>query len=291
MLSHLELQHPGAWGDYELIDCGDGEKLERFGKQILIRPEPQAVWERMLPSAEWEKQAHAIFRNDSRGDSEKGEWSVKRGGLQQWQFSFPLPSQPITLNLSLTPFRHVGVFPEQAANWRFIYEACASRKRPKVLNMFAYTGAASLVAAAGGAEITHLDALKQLVTWARENMESSGLKDIRWVVEDAMLFAKREVKRGKQYEGIILDPPAYGRGPNGERWLLDEMINELVLTCSQLLAPNGFLVLNMYSMGFSPLVARNLVWKHFQKEAETGELFLPSRTGFQLPMGTFARFK
>jgi len=199
------------------------------------------------------------------------------------------------VRLGLTSFRHIGVFPEQAPNWDFIYDNVISSKspNPKVLNLFAYTGAASLAACAAGAEVVHVDSVKPVITWARENMENSGLTDIRWVVEDALKFVQREVRRGNSYSGIILDPPAYGRGADGEKWILDDNLNEMIQLCSKLLLPEkSFLILNMYSIGFSALVANNLINSYFNRgdNNEAGELYLPDRFGKKLPLGTFLRF-
>ena len=216
----LKLFTPTNWPDYELLDSGGFEKLERFGKYILIRPEPQAVWNKSLSETEWEKQSNARFRKE-KGNPEKGEWVLKKGMPQQWYIDYSYEKMALKMRLGLTSFRHIGIFPEQSDNWNFIYNATNKNPLPgkKVLNLFAYTGGASLAARAGGAEVVHVDSVKPVVTWARENMEASVLKDIRWVVEDAMKFVQREVRRGNIYQGIIMDPPAYGRGPDGEKWL------------------------------------------------------------------------
>jgi len=197
--------------------------------------------------------------------------------------------------LGMTSFKHVGLFPEQAANWNFIFDRVRSLNllSPKVLNLFAYTGGASLAACAAGAEVTHVDSVKQVISWSRENMEASGLDHIRWIVEDALKFVNREVKRGKRYSGIILDPPAYGRGPEGEKWILEEGISPLIKACRSLLDPeNGFLILNLYSMGFSSVIAENLIksWFPEQHNVEYGELMVSERSGRKLPLSVFARF-
>jgi 23S rRNA (cytosine1962-C5)-methyltransferase len=292
------LLSPQYFPDYELIDCGDFEKLERFGKYITIRPEPQAVWSRRLKTAEWEKRAHVRFEPKN---SSSGSWKRLKEMPDQWKIEYPLGkgdnAPKIKLRLGLTSFKHVGVFPEQSVNWDFIYnriqEIRKTVDKPRVLNLFAYTGAASLVARAAGADVTHLDAIKQVVSWARENMEISGLKDIRWLVEDAMTYVRRELKRGKTYHGIILDPPAYGHGPNGESWQLEEMINEMVKTVAELLEKeNSFLVLNTYSLGFSSLIIKNLLEDGFgsrAKNAECGEIFLKATSGVSLPLGVVGR--
>jgi 23S rRNA (cytosine1962-C5)-methyltransferase len=287
---------PKAWTDYELIDTGNGEKLERFGSYILRRPEPQAVWEKSLPDREWEN-AHAFFRREKsqQKESEKGEWTVNPKMPGQWFIQYRWNDLSIHMRLGLTAFKHVGIFPEQAENWNFIYQAVQhiNIPSPRVLNLFAYTGGASLAAKAAGADVTHVDSVKQVINWSAENQQASNLDGIRWIVEDAMKFVRREVKRGKTYNGIILDPPAYGRGPEGEKWVLEENINELIKLCSQLLEnKHSFLVMNFYSMGFSALIAENLVKSHFPEvtHSESGELFLPDRAGKRLPLGIFLRF-
>ncbi|HRH34796.1 MAG TPA: class I SAM-dependent methyltransferase, partial [Catalimonadaceae bacterium] len=194
-------------------------------------------------------------------------------------------------------FKHVGIFPEQAVNWDFLFQKLSILKKqlpapPKVLNLFAYTGLASVVSRTAGAEVTHLDSIKQVVTWARENMEASGLDGIRWMVEDALKFVQREVRRGNQYQCLILDPPAYGRGPDGEKWILEEHLPQLLEACAQILDPeNGIFVLNLYSLGFSTLITENLMKEYFpKKEAELGEIYLEDSFRKKLPLGTFARF-
>ena len=293
----MNLRSPSHWTDYELIDTGGFEKLERFGQYILSRPEPQAVWNKSLSQDKWESLANAIFRKetgkDGQRDNERGEWMLKKNMPQQWWIIYKYDNMQLRFRLGLTAFKHVGLFPEQAENWNYIYDALREMRtvRPRVLNLFAYTGGASLAACAANAEVTHVDSVRQVVNWSRENMEASSLTDIRWIVEDAMKYLWREVKRGKQYDGIILDPPAYGRGPAGEKWILEEGINELMDLCSKLLSHGeALLVLNLYSMGFSALVAENVVKSHFPQIAgECGELFIPDRAGRRLPLGVFMR--
>ena len=279
------LLSPGKFPDYELIDCGDFEKLERFGKYMTIRPEPQAVWDKSLPEKEWLKRAHVKFIPRS---SSSGEWKKFKDMPDRWNMSY----KNLNFRLALTSFKHVGIFPEQAVNWDYIDESISLMKTsaPKVLNLFAYTGGASLAAKAAGADITHLDSIKQVVSWARENMELSGLADIRWIVEDALTFVKREVKRGKKYNGIILDPPAYGHGTEGQKWKLEEMINEMMKLVLQLLdEKEHFLILNTYSLGFSSLIIENLLTGIHG--LETGELFLQATSGCKLPLGVFGRYR
>lgn len=284
---------PENWPDYELIDSGSFEKLERFGEYFVARPEPQAVWDKYLSEGEWNRRAQAVFRRE-KGNAERGQWSLQQGMPEQWFVNYRYKEASMRFRLGLSSFKHVGLFPEQESNWRFIYDHSRALKAPKVLNMFAYTGAASLAARAGGADITHLDSVKQVNYWARENMEASGLDNIRWIVEDAMKFARREVKRGNRYQGLILDPPAYGRGPNGEKWLLEDEINELLKLCEQMLDPTQhFFLINLYSLGFSALILDNLLRTTFKEKVrneELGELYLQDQGFRKLPLGTFFRF-
>jgi len=295
----IRLLTPLYWKDYELLDCGNFEKLERFGDFVLIRPEPQAIWQRKLSQSAWDKAAHARFvrtkkQNFDQDQEVAGGWKIMKKLPNSWNIHYINGELKLTMTVSLTTFGHVGVFPEQACNWDYIYRAVLNLKKTdkSVLNLFAYTGAASLAAKAAGADVTHLDSVKQVVTWARENMVKSGLTDIRWVVEDALTFARREVKRGKKYYGIIMDPPAYGRGPAGEKWVLQEGLPELIeLTARLLHFEDGFFVLNLYSLGFSSLIGLNVA-NHFfpDDEKEYGEFYLHAKTGIDLPLGTFLRF-
>jgi 23S rRNA (cytosine1962-C5)-methyltransferase len=294
----MTLLTPSAWRDYELIDTGDGEKLERYDKYVLRRPEPQAVWKKSLQAGEWNRMASATFRrepNQPKG-SERGQWILKPGMPEQWFIGYAWQGLKIRMRLGLTAFKQIGVFPEQAENWNYIYQAVGESggQSARVLNLFAYTGGASLAAKAAGADVVHVDSVRRVIHWAAENQEASGLAGIRWVVEDAVTFMRREVKRGKTYHGIILDPPAYGHGPSGERWVLEEGIGELVELCSRLLEKErAFLVLNLYSMSFSPLIADNLIRTCFPDigPSEMGELYLPDRSGKKLPLGVFLRFR
>ncbi len=289
----IKLLTPQDWSDYELIDSGNFEKLERFGRYITARPEPQALWNKSLSDAEWKQRTNAYFRKDKRNE-ERGEWEIKPQMPQQWFVNYRHENMKLRMRLGLTSFKHVGLFPEQAENWNFIYEQVKKiGTSARVLNLFAYTGGASLAARSAGADVTHVDSVKPVITWARENMEASGLDGIRWIVDDALKFVRREVKRGKKYNGIILDPPAYGRGPDGEKWILEENLNELLSLCHQLLEPrNSFLVLNLYSMGLSALLARTTVRQlvgDCQGES-FGELFFTDSFGKSLPLGVYYRF-
>ena len=291
----MSLLTPQHWKEYELIDTGGFEKLERFGAYVLSRPEPQAVWDKSLPEEQWQNLAHAVFRRDAK-NPEKGSWNVIKKLKDPWYIKYDYKQMQLRLKLSLASFKHVGIFPEQASNWDYIYDQLSQMnvERPKVLNLFAYTGAASLAAKAAGADVTHLDSIKPVITWARENMEASNLRDIRWIVDDAMKFVKKEERRGNKYNGIILDPPAYGRGPAGEKWLLEEHINEMLKLCSGLIDPNNYFVLiNLYSIGFSYLILENLISSTFGKvkDAEFGELYLQDRQKRKLPLGIYGRFQ
>ncbi len=289
----IRLLTPQEWSDYELLDSGNFEKLERFGRYIVARPEPQAIWNKSLSDAEWDQRTNAYFRKDKRNE-ERGEWICKPNMPQQWFVNYRHENMHLRMRLGLTSFKHVGLFPEQAENWNFIYDQVKKTgSSARVLNLFAYTGGASLAARSAGADVTHVDSVKPVITWARENMEASGLDGIRWIVDDALKFARREVKRGKKYNGIILDPPAYGRGPEGEKWILEENLNELLSLCRQLLEPrNSFFVLNLYSMGLSALLARTTVRQLVGEcQGESfGELFFTDSFGKSLPLGVYYRF-
>jgi 23S rRNA (cytosine1962-C5)-methyltransferase len=292
------LLEPLYWKDYELIDSGNFEKLERFGKYILLRPEPQAVWNKHISASEWTNMAHASFiknKQNQTSDNEKGEWKLKPQMPQQWFINYAYKEMNLKFRLGLTAFKHIGIFPEQAENWNYIFDSIKKLNisKPRVLNLFAYTGGASLAAKCAGAEVTHVDSVKQVIVWANQNMEASRLNNIRWIVEDAVKFVNREVKRGNIYDGIILDPPAYGRGPKGEKWILEDNINELLQQCKKILNPNkNLLVLNLYSMGFSALIAESLIKSIFnnQTNLEIGELYINDRISRKLPLGIFARF-
>ena len=289
---------PANFSSYQLIDSGNFEKLERFGDYITIRPEPQAIWSKNLSEEEWKQRAHVKFVAAS---SSSGKWEFLKKMPENWEISYNHEQLNLTFNLALTKFKHVGIFPEQSVNWDFIFEKATAIKQkveqPKVLNLFAYTGGSSLAACAGGAETYHVDSIKQVVSWANRNMESSHLKDIRWVVEDAVKFVKREVKRGKIYQGIILDPPAYGHGTDGEKWKLEDQINEMIADVLSLLdKEHHFFILNTYSLGFSSLIIENLMLDNLKRanlknvDPEFGELYIPSGTQQKLPLGVYCRF-
>lgn len=295
---------PQNWKDYELLDSGRGAKLERFGEYVLARPEPKALWDKSMSDAEWNRLAHTRFTPGAgfgkAGKEDSGTWERLRNMPDQWWIRYN-GGPKFSLRLGLTSFKHVGVFPEQAANWDYIFRqtsdiAAKTGSKPKVLNLFAYTGAASLAAKCAGADVTHLDSVRQVVTWAHENQDRSGLRDIRWVVEDAMKFAGREARRGNLYQGIILDPPAYGHGPDGEKWKLDECLFDMMKTVGKILAPeNSFLVLNLYSNGFSAILGETVVRQAFGLTSDTalesGELVIMDRFGKNLPLSIFVRLR
>ena len=296
--------NPQSWKDYELLDSGRGEKLERFGEYVLARPEPKALWDKSMSDKEWNSLAHTRFTPGAgfgkAGKEDSGTWERLRNMPDQWWIRYS-GGPKFSLRLGLTSFKHVGVFPEQAANWDYIFKqtsdiAAKTGSRPKVLNLFAYTGAASLAAKCAGADVTHLDSVRQVVTWAHGNQDRSGLQDIRWVVEDAMKFAGREAKRGNLYQGIILDPPAYGHGPDGEKWKLDECLFDMMKTVGKILAPqNSFLVLNLYSNGFSAILGETVVRQAFGLSSDimldSGELVIRDKFGKNLPLSIFVRLR
>ncbi|MCF0175008.1 MAG: class I SAM-dependent methyltransferase [Bacteroidales bacterium] len=288
---------PVGWKDYELLDSGNFLKLERFGSFIMSRPEPKAIWQPALSPQEWERLSHVRFIPGAgfskAGKEDSGSWEYLKKMPQRWTIDY----NNIRLRLALTSFKHVGVFPEQCANWDFIYEQTLRLKEklgraPKILNLFAYTGAASLAAKAAGADVTHLDSVRQVVSWANENMELSALSDIRWIVEDASKFVSRQVRRGAQWDGIILDPPDYGRGPSGEKWHLVDNLWDILNGCNAILSPkDSFLILNLYSNGYSAVLCETFVRTAFgpQGSTESGELVLTDKAGRRLPLSVFTR--
>lgn len=293
--SNIPIESPLFWQkNYELIDSGGFEKLERFGQFVLRRPEPQAVWQKHLPENEWEKLADATFTKE-KGSQEKGTWKAKNHVPDKWFIKYQSAQLNLQFKISLSSFKHVGLFPEQASNWEFLAKEIPSfqTEKPKFLNLFAYTGGASLACKQAGAEVTHVDSVKPVLSWARENMEKTGLDGIRWMAEDALKFVKREARRGNFYQGVLLDPPAYGRGPDGEKWVLEEQIDDLLQSVKEIVDPKEHLVLsNLYSMGFSTLIIQNLMQSIFPNafQAESGELFIPDQFGRKLPLGVFHRF-
>lgn len=285
--------------EYDLLDSGGGEKLERFGPIRLVRPDPQALWRPKLPREAWKKADLRFVRESDRG----GRWEARKGapaGARGREPAWPIEVAGARLLIRPTPFKHVGLFPEQATNWAWTRE-CRERfeGEPRLLNLFGYTGAASVLAARDGWHVTHLDASKSAVAWARENAELSGVdrKSIRFLVEDAVRFAAREERRGSRYEAILVDPPHYGRGPKGEKWQFEEGIAPLLETCGKLLAERSLLILSTYAIGYSPLAFLNLLEELGGDRLESGELALPEEgsgasdeTRRYLPCGFCARW-
>lgn len=280
-----------GWADYGLIDSGGGRKLERYGPYTVVRPEPQCLWPPRRPEREW-GQADAVFEPSD--EDEAGRWRFRQAPKESW----PLAWRDVRFLGRFTNFRHLAFFPEQAANWAWLDERIRSGAgQPRVLNLFGYTGVASLVMAAAGAAVTHVDASRKAVAWARENAELSGLADrpIRWITEDARKYVAREVRRGSRYEGIILDPPKYGRGPGGEVWRLFEDLPELAALCGELLSENAsFLVLNAYAERISGAALSGLLAETLKGRGgriEWGELALVEAAGDrQVGMSFFARW-
>lgn len=273
--------------DYALLDSGEGEKLERYGQHVLSRPDPQALWRKHLPEKDWLK-ADAVFLRDGRATEWKlkpntpVKWPVKFGGLQLW--------------IKPTAFKHTGLFPEQSSNWDWLRETIKKAGRElSVLNLFAYTGGATLAAAQAGAKICHVDASKSAISWARENAELSGLGDkpVRWILDDAVAFLKRETKRGHKYDGIIMDPPAFGHGPEGEMWKIEEHFLDLLDLCKKVLSDKpAFLLINGYSAGYSAIAYENALRGIVSGgELEIGALtIVEEKNGRLLPCGIFARW-
>jgi 23S rRNA (cytosine1962-C5)-methyltransferase len=275
-------KYGSSWPDYELLDAGDGKKLERWGKVITIRPEIQANFKPGWPYAQWLDMAHWEFEEQS---STQGRWlSIKPQAPEQWLISY----ENLNFGLKLTKFKHVGLFPEQQANWRFIKERVSAGQ--KVLNLFAYTGAASLVARDAGADVVHVDSIKQLITWANENKERSRLSDIKWVHEDALKFARRELKRGNKYDGIIMDPPAWGLGAKGEKWKLENHLSGLIETAHELMNPGAFLILNTYSPKVGLADLAESAGQYFSaSQVEIKQLWMLTKTGKELYYGNLLR--
>ena len=264
---------------YALLDSGHGEKLERLGPWVLRRPDPQAMWSPRQAPADWNARAHLVFRRESdRG----GRW-VPGGAGEQPPERWEITPGGARLVVRPTPFKHVGLFPEQASNWAWTAERLRPHRgkrgdeRAKVLNLFAYTGAATVFAARAGAFVTHVDSSKPALRWARENAAASELPGdaVRWIEDDALAFVRREIRRGKRYQGVLLDPPPYGRGPGGEKWVFEDQIADLVAQLGELLAPDAFVVLSCYAVGTSPLAFANLLGELGPGRVEAGELALP----------------
>ncbi|MDD6615334.1 MAG: class I SAM-dependent methyltransferase [Lachnospiraceae bacterium] len=282
------------WNDYEVIDTSQGEKLERWGDYLLVRPDPQVIWNTPKRHRGW-KHPNGHYHRSSRGG---GEWEFF-DLPQQWSISYDSSAcHGLTFNLKPFSFKHTGLFPEQAVNWDWFSEKIRNAGRPvKVLNLFAYTGGATLAAAAAGANVTHVDASKGMVGWAKENAVSSGLEKapIRWLVDDCMKFVEREIRRGNHYDGIIMDPPSYGRGPKGEIWKIEESIHPFIQACTRLLSDDPlFFLVNSYTTGLAPAVLTYMIsteLRQFDGVTESSEIGLPvTQSGLVLPCGASGRW-
>ncbi len=278
------------WKDYEVIDTSDGEKLERWGNYTLVRPDPQVIWNTPKTDRRWRSYDGRYARSNTGG----GQWSEKRLP-ERWQVHYG----ELTFNVKPMNFKHTGVFPEQAANWDFSMEQIKNAGRPvNVLNLFAYTGGATLAAAAAGASVCHVDAAKGMVSWARENAKSSGLENapIRWIIDDCAKFVEREIKRGRRYDAIIMDPPSYGRGPSGEIWKLEKDLYPFLQLVTGVLSDDPlFVIINSYTTGLAPSVLGymmdTLITKKYGGHSECQELGLPvTGTGLALPCGSTGRW-
>lgn len=278
------------WKDYEVIDCSNGEKLERWGDYFLVRPDPQIIWDTPRLRKEW-RQPNGHYHRSKKGG---GEWEFFQLP-HQWQINY----KNLIFNLKPFNFKHTGLFPEQAVNWDWFSQKIQQAERPvRVLNLFAYTGGATLAAAAAGAQVTHVDASKGMVAWAKENAESSGLRDasIRWLVDDCVKFVEREIRRGNTYDAIIMDPPSYGRGPKGEIWKIEDMIHPLIKLCTQLLSTDAlFFLINSYTTGLAPAVLAYMLsteLKSWSGTVDAQEIGLPvSGNSLVLPCGASGRWE
>lgn len=298
-----------ASADYELLDSGEGEKLERFGSVVLSRPDPQALWKKRLSSVEWKK-VDGSFGKETAIKNERGDWNLKKSVPDRWSISFA----NLKFYIKPTAFKHVGIFPEQAANWDWVRSIISKAKGGsaqvdkkessddiEVLNLFAYTGGATIACAQAGAKVVHVDGSKVAIGWARDNAELSGLKDapIRWILDDVRAFVKREIKRGRKYHGIIMDPPAFGHGAENEVWKIEDDFMDLIDSCTQILADKPlFFLVNGYSAGYSAIAYKNnllALTKKYGGDIEVGELTLGESVseageGRLLPCGIFARW-
>ncbi len=278
------------WQSYEVLDTGNGEKLERWGDFTLRRPDPQVIWPQAAPGIWDSAQAHYL-----RSDRGGGEWKFHDVLPDRWQIRY----KDLSFHVRPTGFKHTGLFPEQAVNWDWMRDLIRSQGgRPRILNLFAYTGGATMACAAQGAHVTHVDAAKGMVLWAKENRSLCGIPETRcrFIVEDVLAFVKREIRRGNTYEGVLMDPPSYGRGPNGEVWKLENELYTLVDTCAQVLSDHPlFFLLNSYTTGFQPAVLRNIMERtiksRFGGKLDAQEVVLPVRSGGVLPCGASGRWQ
>ncbi|MNW24200.1 Ribosomal RNA large subunit methyltransferase K [compost metagenome] len=281
-----------GWKDYEVIDTGGGEKLERWGDIILRRPDPQIIWPLTSETSEW-KQVHGHYHRSSSGG---GNWDMKKPVPERWTIGY----KQLKFHIKPTSFKHTGLFPEQAANWSWMMDKISAAGRPiSVLNLFAYTGGATVAAAAAGASVVHVDAAKGMVQWAKENLQLSGLSDrpVRFITDDVFKFVQREQRRGNRYDAIIMDPPSYGRGPSGETWKLEQSLYPFLESCMEIISDKPlFLLINSYTTGISPSVLHNMLSMTMKPKyggsISTGEIGLPiSRSGLNLPCGILGRWE
>ncbi|HEX8965961.1 MAG TPA: class I SAM-dependent methyltransferase [Patescibacteria group bacterium] len=287
----MQILSTTGWEEYALLDSGNGYRLEKFGNYILQRPDPQIIWKRKLPLSEWDK-ADAIFK---RVTEDKGQWVRKNTLPDKWLVTY----KDLSFWSKMSPFKHTGIFPEQHLQWDFIIEKIQKAQKPtSVLNLFAYTGIASLAAAAAGARVTHVDASKPTIAWAKENQEASNLTDrsIRWILDDAVKFTQREIKRGVKYDGIILDPPVFGHGPDGRVWKFNVDFPKLMELVKQVLSDSPlFVIVNAYAISSSSLMLQNVLEDYLGDLGGTitsGELVLQEKTNKRLlSTGIFARFE
>ncbi len=282
--------------DYELIDSGNGEKLERYGSFVMSRPDPEALWKKNLDKKEWSKASLLFERSGNKTNLRaQSRWIIKNGVSKDWKINFG----NFNFTIKPTSFKHIGIFPEQLLNWEWMENLIKKQNRKiKVLNLFAYTGGATLACASSGAEVCHVDSSKQAVTWARENAELNGFKDapIRWLIEDVVTFLKREIKRGNKYDCIIMDPPSFGHGPKDELWKIEENFLELMDLCDNVLSDDPlFVLINGYTAGYSSIVYENNlkeIQNKFGGKIEGGELAIKeSNSDRLLPCGIFARWE
>ena len=278
------------WNDYEILDMADGEKLERWGDIILIRPDPQIIWKNKSNPSLWKKANAHYHRSKSGG----GEWEYIKNVPKAWQIKY----KNLVFNLKPMGFKHTGLFPEQAVNWDFMINKIKSEKRPiKVLNLFAYTGGATVACASAGASVCHVDSSKGMTAWAKENIASSNLADkpVRFIVDDVIKFVQREIRRGNKYDAIVMDPPSYGRGANGEVWNIEESLYMLVELCTQILSDDPlFFLINSYTTGLSPSILANVLKMTIKRKGKvtSGEIGLPMKNSeIVLPCGIYGRWE
>jgi 23S rRNA (cytosine1962-C5)-methyltransferase len=279
------------WEDYQLIDSGGFEKLEQFGDYILIRPEKSATWKKSLSDNEWKNLAHAKYTEKTLN---KGTWEKYKIMPDSWNITFRINNKVLSFILKLREFKHIGIFPEQKSNWNYIYNSIikSDLKNAKILNLFAYTGIASLAAKSAGAEVTHIDSLKQIISWAKENMVLSKLDNIRYLIDDSVKFVKKEINRNNFYNGIILDPPTFGIGTKGERWIIERDLESLLSFVNQIIDKNKFfIILNLYSSGFDNKIVPGILKScmPFLKRIDINEIFLIDNFGKNIPAGIVFR--